>query len=85
MKQEKNIYYVLKKKKEKLQKKRKTSKSLQCLQAFCFSSESVIALAELLKMKEIGQYPGDPVKTEDTQIRSVSVDVLSITDIKAMV
>ena len=51
----------------------------------CDESESVITISELLKMKEIGQYPGDPVKTEDTQIRSVSVDVLSITDIKAMV
>ncbi len=31
-------------------------------------SESVIVLTELLKLKEIGQFPGDPVKIEDTQI-----------------
>ena len=35
-------------------------------------SESVIALAELLKLKESGQFPGDPVNIEGTQIRSVS-------------
>jgi hypothetical protein len=29
-------------------------------------SESVIALAELLKLKESGQFPGEPVKIEDT-------------------
>jgi hypothetical protein len=40
----------------------------------------VIELAELLKMKENGQFPGDPVKIEVGQIRSVSV--LRIADIR---
>ncbi len=39
----------------------------------CDESESVIALAELLKLKEIGQFPGDPIKIEGKQIRSVVV------------
>ncbi len=45
----------------------------------------MITLDELLKLKEICQFPGDPVKTKDTQIHSVSVhEVLAITDIKVM-
>ena len=36
-------------------------------------SESVIALAELLKLKENGQFPGESVKIEGAQIRIVVV------------
>ena len=36
-------------------------------------SESVIALAELLKLKGSGQFPGEPVKIEGAQIRSVAI------------
>ena len=36
-------------------------------------SESVIAVVELLKMKESGQFPGEPVKIEGEHICSVSV------------
>ncbi len=39
-------------------------------------SESVIALAELLKLKENGQFPGESVKIEGTQIRSVTVETV---------
>ena len=34
----------------------------------CDGSGSLIALDELLKLEEIGQFPDDPVKIEDTQI-----------------
>ena len=36
-------------------------------------SESVITLTELLKLKENGQFPDEPVKIEDVQIHIVYV------------
>ena len=36
-------------------------------------SESLIALYELLNLKENGQFPGESVKTEGTQIHNVAV------------
>ena len=49
-------------------------------------SESVITLDELLKLKETGQFPGDPVKIEDTQIHFLvrHCDVQGITGIKTI-
>ena len=47
-------------------------------------SERLITLGELLKLEEIGQFPDDPVKIEDTQIRCVDVDVQTVSDIKTI-
>ncbi len=48
-------------------------------------SESVIALTELLKMKENGQFPGGSVKVEGTQIRSVSVSLCQLLLVRVVV
>ncbi len=45
-------------------------------------SEGLIALAELLKLQEIGQFPDESVKIEDTQIHRGDIHVLAISDIQ---
>ncbi len=48
-------------------------------------SDRLITSVEVLKCQESGQFPDDPVKIEDTQIRCVDTkDVLTIADIKAI-
>ena len=45
-------------------------------------SESWLALAELLKLQESGQFPDEPVKIEGAQIHHGDAHVLAIADIK---
>ena len=47
-------------------------------------SGSWFALAEVLKLKESGQFHGEPVKIEGAQIHSVAAHVLAIAGIKAI-
>jgi hypothetical protein len=47
-------------------------------------SERLIALAELLKLQEIGQFPDEPVKIEGAQIHHGDADVLAISGIKVI-
>ena len=48
-------------------------------------SERLIALVELLKLQEIGQFPDESVKKEDTHIHHGDTrDVLAKTDIKTI-
>ena len=50
----------------------------------CDGSGSWFALAELLKLQEIGQFPDEPVNIEGAQIHRGDAHVLAIAGIKAI-